>query len=1075
MATDLPFTGERYVPGINGNIFLEHMHRYVIAKRIVEGKDVLDIASGEGFGSSLLADKAKSVIGVDISEEAVAHAQAKYGAPHLNFRAGSATAIPLEDHSVDVVVSFETIEHITGHEEMLSEIKRVLRPGGVLIMSTPDKATYSDTPNYKNPFHVRELYHDEFRALLASQFAHVRMHGQKIGFGSVIVAEEGAGPFVETDSATMQSVSGLATPLYLVGIASDDPAAAVALHGLFTQDMQASDPVLLRVEFELKEAQARLEAELARRKAEQDTALDRRFREVLAHIEKSKRSVTKRSDSELQAALAGAERREAAILADIHWMSAEIATLQRSNWMSRASLLKLLRRMIKVRALYALSRMSVFSDRRRGKFLRSAEKRDPMLLSSRLDKFCQDFFHRIAQNSELTEASRAALMRHGLRVTAVVPNYNHARFLPERLDSILNQTYPLIDILVLDDCSTDDSRTVIDGYVERFPDRITAVYNEANSGGVFKQWQKGHELATGDLIWFCESDDFCETTFVERLVGHFRDPSVMLAFGRIDFANTEGNVMPGMETYLEEAEPGIWGAPLVRPAAAWFKNGFGVKNLIANVGGSIWRRAPLAQAVWDEARSFKIMGDWYLYAAVAGGGQIAYDPAARACFRIHGNNTSGASAQAKPEYYLEYTKLMTALKTRWPIPEATIERFVKSCEAIYRGAGVKSPAFDTLVSVEALKAVPTTNRHILMGLLGFSYGGGEIFPIRLANELHHRGIMVSMMQMMDTEDHPDVRAMLHPAIPIYTANGLRDRGVKAAVMEAGITLVHSHIASIEMVLFDEGHIDLPYLSTLHGSYEAMTVPKRSVTAWAGKIDRFVYLTERNLSAFEGLDVAETKFVKMRNAMPIDPAPYGRTRAEMGISEDAVVFATVGRGIEGKGFVEAVQAFLALKSRRPDVPMALLLAGEGPAIDRAKTFAEGDPDIHFLGFDSAVHGIYRMSDVALAPTRFPGESYPLCLIQALQVGRPAIATDTGEIASMLREGGEEAGLILRFLTEDEYFVAETSAAMERMLDKDLRAVLTASAARLGETYAMERLVADYIGLYDKILARRASWG
>ena len=189
--------------------------------------------------------------------------------------------------------------------------------------------------------------------------------------------------------------------------------------------------------------------------------------------------------------------RETAILDDIKWVSTEIAILQRSNWMSRAPLYKLLRRMLKVRLLYALARSPLFTDRRRAKFFRSAEKRDPMLLSSRLDRFCQDYYIRIEQSNFLTTEERDELIEHALRVTAIVPNYNHARYLSQRLDSILSQTYPLIEIIVLDDCSTDNSHEIIEDYVARYPDRIRAVYNDHNSGSVFHQWQKGYVFHPG--------------------------------------------------------------------------------------------------------------------------------------------------------------------------------------------------------------------------------------------------------------------------------------------------------------------------------------------------------------------------------------------------------------------------------------------------------------------------------------------------------------------------------------------------------------------------------------------------
>ena len=133
----------------------EHYHRYFLARELVEGKRVLDIASGEGYGSAILAQLAKHVTGVDISQEAVDAARDKYQKNNLDYVCGSVTAIPLPDHSVDMVVSFETIEHLTEQTEMLAEIRRVLIPEGILVISSPDKLTYSDIPVYHNEVHVK--------------------------------------------------------------------------------------------------------------------------------------------------------------------------------------------------------------------------------------------------------------------------------------------------------------------------------------------------------------------------------------------------------------------------------------------------------------------------------------------------------------------------------------------------------------------------------------------------------------------------------------------------------------------------------------------------------------------------------------------------------------------------------------------------------------------------------------------------------------------------------------------------------------------------------------------------------
>src|SRR5205085_6573575 len=142
----MEFNGERYVPGVHGLIELEHVHRYLQASRIAPGKVILDIASGEGYGSAMLAAHALKVVGVDISAEAIEHAKGRYRRDNLEFRVGSCAAIPVDDASVDLVVSFETLEHHDQHDRMMEEVKRVLRPRGILLLSCPDKLHYTIEP-----------------------------------------------------------------------------------------------------------------------------------------------------------------------------------------------------------------------------------------------------------------------------------------------------------------------------------------------------------------------------------------------------------------------------------------------------------------------------------------------------------------------------------------------------------------------------------------------------------------------------------------------------------------------------------------------------------------------------------------------------------------------------------------------------------------------------------------------------------------------------------------------------------------------------------------------------------------
>lgn len=186
MPTPDDFTGERFLPECTGEIWAEHWHRYLFAARHVAGKDVLDAACGEGYGSAWLARHAKSVTGLDIDVSTIATARAKYAAPALRFEVGSIAAMPFADASFDCAISFETLEHLAEQDAMLAELRRVLRPDGLLIISTPNRLEYSDKRNFRNEFHVRELYEDEFRALLAGHFGAQHWYGQKLVFNSAL-------------------------------------------------------------------------------------------------------------------------------------------------------------------------------------------------------------------------------------------------------------------------------------------------------------------------------------------------------------------------------------------------------------------------------------------------------------------------------------------------------------------------------------------------------------------------------------------------------------------------------------------------------------------------------------------------------------------------------------------------------------------------------------------------------------------------------------------------------------------------------------------------------------------------
>jgi GT2 family glycosyltransferase/SAM-dependent methyltransferase/glycosyltransferase involved in cell wall biosynthesis len=234
----LEFTGERYVPSEDGPIKYEHLHRYGLSLALAKGKSVLDLACGEGYGTALLAQVAELAIGVDIDAPTISHARQNYYYQNLKFLVGSCESIPLPDQSVELVTSFETIEHHDKHEEMMQEIKRVLKPGGLLVISSPNRSVYSDEANFVNEFHVKELYYDELMELLGRHFQYVHCHGQRLATGSFVYPLTGESgdsfqAYTGDPALIKRAVCALAAPAYFLVVCSTAPLPELQLDSVY--------------------------------------------------------------------------------------------------------------------------------------------------------------------------------------------------------------------------------------------------------------------------------------------------------------------------------------------------------------------------------------------------------------------------------------------------------------------------------------------------------------------------------------------------------------------------------------------------------------------------------------------------------------------------------------------------------------------------------------------------------------------------------------------------------------------------------------------------------------------------
>jgi hypothetical protein len=218
MSHDIEFTGERFIPGHGGpQLAYEHWHRYLYARRWARGADVLDLATGAGYGAALLAATARHVWALDLDAAALARARAAHA--DVSFLRADVSRLPFAAARMDLVVALEVLEHVDDPEQLIREAARVVRPGGVVLVSTPNKSVYTDARDYRNPFHRREFYRDEFRDLLRQHFRWVQIVEQQVRAGSLITAGEtpGGGSEIFTRPLTAGGTVP-AAPMYFVAV-----------------------------------------------------------------------------------------------------------------------------------------------------------------------------------------------------------------------------------------------------------------------------------------------------------------------------------------------------------------------------------------------------------------------------------------------------------------------------------------------------------------------------------------------------------------------------------------------------------------------------------------------------------------------------------------------------------------------------------------------------------------------------------------------------------------------------------------------------------------------------------------
>lgn len=213
-----------------------------------------------------------------------------------------------------------------------------------------------------------------------------------------------------------------------------------------------------------------------------------------------------------------------------------------------------------------------------------------------------------------------------MEVSVIIPNYNHATFLKQRIESVLHQTYQDFEIMILDDCSTDNSKEIIEQY--RDHSKIShIIYNETNSGSSFKQWQEGITLAKGNLIWIAESDDVSAPGFLEKTTALLQqDNKIGIVYCRTMQIDENGNEC-GVHYWPDALDDKRWTKPYFNNGINELQNYFLYRNVIVNASSAVFKKEfALAAIQYVVQKNIRFCGDWLFYTRMLMHSNIAYLP-----------------------------------------------------------------------------------------------------------------------------------------------------------------------------------------------------------------------------------------------------------------------------------------------------------------------------------------------------------------------------------------------------------------------------------------------------------------
>ena len=544
----IEWTGERCVPWApDVQVVYEHFHRYLWAAKLVEGRRVLDLGSGEGFGAALLSESAANVVGVDVDELTVQHSTLNYAGPSLEFKQGTAVDLTaFEDGSFGAVVAFEIIEHVGEQERVLEEVARLLGDDGILVISTPDRRMYGEARNEPNPFHEHELALEEFLELLGENFPNVASWGQRTITGShlnpldTMAAEDdvkGASEFfIERAGDEWRLADGPAA-LYCVALASKAPLPAVATSSTLADcsielvrakeraaarekaGIEGEKNELVRERDEFERARHELERERDELKKDFSVALDRE-RTAHARLVRERENEVRKEHARMEQRVRGADediarnerlvatnqQRMLELQAHIDFLEVQLASMGQATRRVEQSVTWQAFQKLRGRLYGAIGGEGSILARILGFSLRLAGRR--------LTKRSSHTAGASSESPEQAVAETIQLPEHETpEVSLIIPLYAHAELTRACLRSILEHTTRVrYEVILIDDDADEETQKLLEQV------RGARILRNEKNLGYLRSMNRGASVARGKWLVLFNNDTEVTRGWLEAML-----------------------------------------------------------------------------------------------------------------------------------------------------------------------------------------------------------------------------------------------------------------------------------------------------------------------------------------------------------------------------------------------------------------------------------------------------------------------------------------------------------------------------------------------------------------------------